>query len=227
MRTIALTLGLLSLGALWSTACATSVESEGGDEGASSSSSSGGAEGQSGSGGSRPAFDASFDPVEDDGSTGSTTDAGEPTTCADDDDPGSSENTARQLPATDDCDNNMKTVKGVLNGAVDVDFYKLSGTDKFGCGLDTEFSTSTQGVELCVYARCKNATPNAVSGCASGTLDSTSIPGMKGCCATAGKATPRWDCSGITDNDSADFVLRVKRAAGGDACRSYSFAYRF
>jgi hypothetical protein len=226
-RTVAGLLGLLALGGALSTsaACATSngeadlSNGEGEGSGKGSSSSSGSTE--------RPTFDASFaeaDPA--DANVDPTPDGGGDT-CVDNDDPGSSENVAKQLAGTDDCDNDFKTVKGVLNGAVDVDFYKMSGQDKAGCSLDTEFSSPTAGVELCVYARCKNATANAVTGCTNGVED-TSVVGMKGCCAAApNKATPEWDCSGLLDNDSADFMIRIRQAAGGDKCLPYTFSYRY
>jgi hypothetical protein len=176
----------------------------------------------------RPVFDASFAPTDpSDAGPNAAPPSGGSASCVDDNDPGGSENLAKQLPPTDDCDNSFKTVKGVLDGAVDVDFYKLSGSDKFLCSLDTEFSSGTASTEICVYARCKNATANAVSGCKQGTEDS-SVVGMKGCCAAGpGKATPSWDCSGITDNDSADFLIRIRQEAGSDKCLPYSFSYRF
>jgi hypothetical protein len=196
------------------------VEGEGNESSSSSSS------GSTSSKDDRPTFDASFAPTDQDANVDPTPDGGGDT-CVDNDDPGSAENVAKQLPAMDDCDNNFKTVKGVLNGAVDVDFYKVSGTDKAGCNLDTEFSSNTSGAEICVYARCKNATANAVTGCAQGVED-TSVIGMKGCCAAApGKATPEWDCDGITDNDSADFMIRIKPAPNTDKCLPYQFSYRF
>lgn len=224
-------LGVIALGgALFgAAACASNGDAAGSEvggekENASSSSSSSGS--TSSSSGDRPTFDASFAPEEQDANVDPTP-VGGGDTCVDNDDPGSAENVAKQLPPMDDCDNNLKTVKGVLNGAVDVDFYKVSGADKFGCSLDTEFSAATSGAEICVYARCKNATANAVTGCAAGVED-TSVIGMKGCCAaTPGKATPEWDCSGVTDNDSADFMIRIKQAAGGDKCLPYTFSYRF
>lgn len=229
-RTVAGLFGLLALGtALFaSAACATSNgdadlgPTEGEDDESSSSSSS------SGSGGtSRPAFEASIDPSQEQDANVDPTPDGGGDTCVDNDDPGASENVAKSLPNTDDCDDNFKTVKGVLNGAVDVDFYKVSGQDKAGCSVETEFSTSTSGAEICVYARCKNATANAVTGCTHGTVD-TSVVGMKGCCAAGpNKATPAWDCDGITDNDSADFVIRVRQSAGGDKCLPYTISYRY
>jgi len=177
-------------------------------------------------GGTRPAFEAGF---EDAPEPDPTPDGGD--TCIDKDDPGSSETTAKVLPNTDDCDNSIKTVKGVANGAVDVDYYKLTAEDKGSitqfCSLDTIFESPTAGLELCVYVRCKNGTPTSVSGCTGGTQKTSTI-GMPGCCAsTPSQATPKWDCAGVTDDDSADFFISTKQLAGGDKCLPYELRYRF
>jgi hypothetical protein len=174
---------------------------------------------------STPEFEAGFDESD------AGPDIGDPSPpdddqCIDKDDPGSAENTAKVLPPTDDCDNNYKTVSGVAKGAVDVDFYKLSATDKTFCSLDTDFEAQTAGTELCVYVRCQNSTADAVSGCAQGVRKTSDI-GMDGCCAAGpGKAVPEWDCDGFTDNDSADFFITV-RQINADKCLPYSFRYRY
>jgi hypothetical protein len=167
-----------------------------------------------------PAFEAGF---EDDASD-STPDGGD--TCIDDDDPGAAENVAKKLPDTDDCDNAFKTVHGVANGAVDVDFYSLSGTDKGGCVRRTMFESPTAGLELCVFLRCKKGSTNLTS-CTHGVLTESDI-GMRGCCsATPGKALPSWSCGGrFQFDDSADMFIRVRQPSG-NACVPYSFDYRY
>jgi hypothetical protein len=229
-RPVAAFFALVALGAIFaSAACgsATGTDDGVGGEGNGAESSSGAT---SSSGSSRPAFDASLPPGETGDANVDPTPEGGGDTCVDNDDPGNTEVNAKKLADTDDCDNSFKTVKGVLNGPVDIDFYKLTGNDKGGippCQKDTEFSSPSAGTELCVWARCKNATANAVTGCANGVED-TSVAGMKGCCAAApGKATPEWDCEGFTDNDSADFIIRIKHTTGANACLPYSFSYRF
>jgi hypothetical protein len=171
---------------------------------------------------SRPAFEAGFeDDDEDDGGVP----ADEVETCLDPDDPGSSENVAKTLPDTDDCDNAMKLVKGVANGPVDVDFYRLSGFDKRGCKIDAMFESATAGIELCVALRCKKGETKFDS-CAHGSL--ATVGGEKACCVMApGKALPKWSCGGATQfDDSADMTIRV-RQPNGSACLPYSFRYRF
>lgn len=177
----------------------------------------------------RPAFDASFEPTPetpDSGSGGPSGGDGGGGPCNDKDDPGATENVAKVLPATTDCDDNYKTVAGIVQSAVDVDMFKLSGTDKTLCSVETDFDLKTSNVQLCVFLKCTNGTLNPVTGCAAG-VSATSDTGMKGCCTSkAGHVTPEWDCGGITDNDSADFVIRVK-GENANACLAYQFDYRF
>ncbi|MBX3231323.1 MAG: hypothetical protein KIT84_10295 [Labilithrix sp.] len=191
--------------------------------------------------GSRPDFDPQFeqgtpDDEEADDPSKDPTPPGGADQCIDTDDPGSSPNLAKKLPDTDDCNQDILSVSGVMNGGVDVDWYSLSATDRgisfdhpVGCKLDTTFETKTAGTELCVFARCKNSTDNAVSGCAAGT-PTTAENGLKGCCGAApgnGKAIPQWDCAGFTDNDSADFFLRVRQTNNGEKCLPYKIEYRY
>lgn len=175
----------------------------------------------------RPEFEASFDPPSEAGSPeGGTPVPPGDDQCIDKDDPGSSENVATALPNTDDCDNVYKTVSGVAKGAVDVDIYKLSATDETFCSIDADFEVQTAETEMCVFARCKNSTVDAVSGCDQGVATTSDI-GMQGCCSAGpGRALPIWDCSGISDDDSADFFIRV-RQLNGNKCLPYKFRYRF
>lgn len=176
-----------------------------------------------------PGFDASIDeedpePEPWDGEDPTPPDGDQ---CLDPDDAGSSENTAKALPATDDCDNNYKVVEGIANGAVDVDFYSLSMKDKTGCVIQQDFEARPAGVEMCVYVRCQNSKPDAFKGCKEGVADTNGI-GMKGCCAAApGRAVPDWSCAkGLGMDDSADFFIRM-RQINGDQCLPYEFRYRF
>jgi hypothetical protein len=177
--------------------------------------------------GSRPGFDASFDAASPDDA--GQTDASPPPdgggTCTDTDDPGDSETVAKQLPNQDDCDNGVKNVSGVLNGVVDVDFYKLTITDKFGCSIDSSFETPTSGVEMCVFLKCVNNNPIDLKGCGGGAA--TTDIGMKGCCTKGpGKPSPNWSCSsGLDFNDSANIFVRIKQSSS--SCTPYTFSYRF
>ncbi len=216
---------VLTLGAAWLGCAGETAEPSAAEEANGTEPSTRGAGSGTGSTTSndRPPFEPTFP---DAGPAEPPPSDGGPATCVDKDDPGGAESVAKALAQTDDCDDSMKSVKGVANGPIDVDFYKLAAHDKFLCSLDTEFSSPSAGLELCVFARCQNSTANAVSGCKDGTMK-TAAGGMKGCCAaTPGKATPEWDCSGITDNDSADFYISL-RQAGGSKCLPYTLNYRY
>jgi hypothetical protein len=179
---------------------------------------------------STPAFNPQFQPTSDTTNSDPTKDptpSGGADECIDKDDPGATEALAKKLPDTDDCNNDLIEASGIANGGVDVDMYALSAKDKLFCELDTDFEGETAGTELCVFVRCQNSTANAVTGCDGGE-ETTNDIGMKGCCAAApGKATPKWDCSGLTDNDSADFFISVKETPGTNQCLPYKFKYRF
>ncbi len=146
--------------------------------------------------------------------------------CIDNGDPAPTAAGATQLPPISDCNNDMQSLTGTMKGAVDVDYYKLSASDDWGCSIDADFQAETAGTELCVFMRCKNSTVDAVTGCAQG-VPAESETGLKGCCAAApGHAVPKWDCEGWTDNDSADIQFRV-RQINGNKCLPYKVNYRF
>lgn len=186
--------------------------------------------------GDRPDFAPQFEnttaPEQKDEKKGDATpEAGGAQQCKDDDDAPGTPALAKKLPETDDCNQDMISVSGVMNGGVDADYYSLSATDKgisfshpIGCKKDSAFETKTAGTEICVFARCKNTTENTVNGCLEGT-EATSENGWKGCCGA--KAVPDLDCSGFTDNDSADFLIRIKQTNNANACLPYKFEYRF
>ncbi len=181
-----------------------------------------------------PEFEASFEEPDGGDPTKDPTPPGGGDQCIDPNDPGGAENLAKKLPDTDDCDNDYKTVEGVAAGGVDVDYYSLSATDEgpslshpAGCKLDTDFEDATSGTEICVFARCKNSTADAVTGCETGSQKTSAI-GLKGCCAAApGHAVPKWDCSGFTDDDSADFFISIKQNNNSNKCLPYKFKYRY
>jgi hypothetical protein len=178
----------------------------------------------------RPAFEAGFPESPDGGDAGTPTNPGMP--CTDPADPGSTTGTARALPETDDGDNDVKNVSGVLSTATDVDLYKLSAIDKTGSFTDNLFSLATAGVEMCVFIRCKNeavGTTTAVTACAAGTKKTDPASTWEGCCAVGpADPTPEYDCPGaLANDDSADYLIRVVPTASTKACQAYSFGYRF
>ena len=167
-----------------------------------------------------PDFEAGF-PEEDAGNTDPTPDGGD--TCVDNNDQGSSENTAKVLPDTNDAQNDPITVSGVLNGPVDVDFFKLNVSDGLGHLLQPATSIKTSGVEMCVFVKCPSGSSSNVT-CKGGGVAKKSDIGTDGCCATGpSAATPDWNCGGT--NDSATLFFRVKQTA--NKCTPYSLTYAF
>jgi hypothetical protein len=166
----------------------------------------------------RPAFEAGF---EDTGNTDPTPDGGD--TCADNNDPGSSENTAKALPDTNDAQNDEIAVNGILNGPVDVDFYKVIVSDDFGHLLQPHMQIKTSGVEMCVFVKCPSGSTASVT-CNGGGVAKKSDIGTDGCCASGpSAAAPDWNCSGA--DDSATIYFRIKQTV--NKCAPYTFSYGF
>lgn len=168
----------------------------------------------------RPDFEAGF--TEPDAATDDPTPDGGGDTCVDKNDPGSSESTAKALPDTTDGVDNKTMVTGVLNGQVDVDFYKLKVSDVSTGMLGPDLAIETAGTEMCVFVNCISAGASTVK-CSSG-VAATSAGGFKGCCAAGpNQIVPDWNCNGI--NDSAELYIRVKQTAA--KCTPYSWSYVF
>jgi hypothetical protein len=174
--------------------------------------------------GTRPDFEAGF-PDDPDSGTGT---GGDPTpdggdTCIDNGDPGGAENVAKMLPNTNDAQNTAISVSGVMNGAVDVDFYKIHVDDQSFHLLQPDIQATSSGVELCVFVKCDTTGTSNVT-CSSPAVAKKSDIGTDGCCATGpASVTPGWNCNSTTD--SATLFFRVKQTA--DKCLPYSFSYAF
>ncbi|MDB4943332.1 MAG: hypothetical protein JWP97_2866 [Labilithrix sp.] len=168
--------------------------------------------------GDRPAFEAGF---EDSGTEDPTPDGGD--VCVDNNDPGSSETTAKALPGTNDSQNDPLSVSGTLSSSVDVDFYKIQVDDTSFHLLQPAMEIKTSGVEMCVFVKCPSGSTSSVT-CQDGAVAKKSDIGTDGCCATGpSSGHPEWNCSGA--NDSAALFIRIKQTA--NACLPYTFTYAF
>lgn len=196
-------------------------------------------------GGTRPPFDAGSGDNTDpgDGDPNGKPDSGnpdpgdpdpgdpdppDPGQCVDSNDPGGTEPLAKVLADTDDNQDHDITIKGVLNGLGDVDFYKFGVSDKAFHELNTKFATPTKGVELCAWVSCKLGNIN-FKGCNLGGAEDNTLTGRKGCCVTGpGSTAPDWECKGGKLNqqdDSANVVVRVRQSV--DECTPYAWSYNF
>lgn len=154
--------------------------------------------------------------------------------CIDPDDPGGAENVAKSLPDTNDCDNSYRSVGGVADGPVDVDWYKFKATDEgwslshpISCERETDFVNETNNIELCVYATCANGAQDGVKSCSDGSSTATNALGMKGCCVKGpGQAVPKVSCASVTKDDSAVFYMSVRQVNTAQ-CLPYKFRYRY
>ncbi len=171
----------------------------------------------------RPAFEAGFPDMDGGGDGGSLVDQTPPgDTCVDNGDPGGAENTAKALPDTDDAQNTAISVNGVLNGAVDVDFYRLNVADTSFHLLQPDIQATSAGIEMCVFAKCPSGASNVT--CSAPAVAKKSDLGIDGCCGTGpSSVTPGWNCSGT--NDSAQLFIKISQTA--DKCLPYTFSYAF
>lgn len=180
---------------------------------------------------------ASPEPIENDGGTLDASfleDAGAPTPdpgdqCLDGADPGGTAPTAKVVADIDDCDSSgpgyggHPPLTGVINGKSDVDVYKFTGNDTFGCSVGPVLVSPTSNLEVCMFVSCNKGTTN-FKGCTGG-AQSTSDIGNPGCCvATPGQVQLDYSCGGFTQtDDTATFFVRVKETA--DLCLPYQLAY--
>jgi len=113
-------------------------------------------------------------------------------------------------------------VSGVLNGPVDVDFYRLNVADTSFHLLQPDIQATSAGTEMCVFVKC----PSGSSGvtCSAPAVAKKSDIGIDGCCGTGpSSVTPGWDCGGT--NDSAQLFIQISQTA--DKCLPYTFSYAF
>jgi hypothetical protein len=172
----------------------------------------------------RPDFEAGFTDMDGGSEGGNNVDPTPPggDTCVDNGDPGGAENTAKALPDTTDSQNTAISVSGVLNGAVDVDYYRLNVADTLGHLLQPDIQATSSGIEMCVFAKCPSGT-SGVS-CTAPAVAKKSDIGIDGCCATGpSSVTPSWNCGGT--NDSAQLFIKITQTA--DKCVPYTFSYAF
>lgn len=171
----------------------------------------------------RPEFEASF-PGDDGGTDQDSGPDGSGPPCNDPNDVGGSEPSAKDLGTISDTDSDGSSFTGVVKGAVDVDFYKFTGTDGYGAVVDPTLTSASSGVEMCMYVACLAGTGVDLKSCTGGAKATSGI-GNPGCCFTApGATTLDYDCAGST-SESATVFIRVKQT--GNLCLPYTASYHF
>ena len=168
------------------------------------------------------------DPPSSDPTPSGTPDGGAPSptpapACSDPSDALGTEASGRPFSTSDGIDT-ATTVKGVLNGAGDVDYYTGTVTDASFALLQPNVVNNTNGAQLCAFVKCGGGGATTVT-CSAGSTATTNENGNKGCCVSGPAVlSPSWDCSGTLD-ETATVSFRVKNT--GNACLPYSFSYVF
>ncbi len=124
------------------------------------------------------------------------------------------------------CQDQDSMLAGVLNGDVDVDWFRYRGVDSMACGFNnpsvSHTLTASDTVRLCVFAECDQGTPQFQ--CPMGSQNDNSPDGRPGCCGN-GDLTFQWNCMG-SQLETADFFVRLDQAPA-NACVDYSVTYSY
>ncbi|MBK9756142.1 MAG: hypothetical protein IPO88_22135 [Nannocystis sp.] len=124
------------------------------------------------------------------------------------------------------CMDQPANLTGVLNGDVDVDWFRFRGIDSMACGFNNPFVSevlvASDAVRVCVFAECDQGTPAFM--CPQGSQNDNSPDGRPGCCGMGNMAF-MWNCMG-SQNETADFYVRLDQAPA-DSCVDYSVDYSF
>jgi hypothetical protein len=137
--------------------------------------------------------------------------------------PHENQETAHNLGAITDDDDDGSFVCGTIRGANDVDWYTVGGKDQLGNFVDPVRNLVAQngdGGRICVYFDCNNGGTSV--NCGNATADTAPL-GQKGCCST-GSVAAKLDCGGF--DDGTQIWFRVD-SPGGLACVPYQVDYHF
>ena len=141
--------------------------------------------------------------------------------CQDMLEPNDSESTAAFVANINDCDTNQMSIQAALDGTSDVDWYRYSGSDDFGCVVDpTRSLTAQAALRLCKYAECQSGAADVT--CNDGSSPDTSPQGRSGCCHNAGFGIDL-NCPG--NDDAAEIYIRLDQ--GGASCVDYTVNYHY
>ncbi len=120
------------------------------------------------------------------------------------------------------CGGSSKTHNGVADMSGDTDWYTATASGGTLCSGDATAKVDQSNLRVCVFVKC--ASGNTTRSCTQGTNATDS--GLDGCCNTGGTAEATVQCSGLTNNQSADVYIRVDQP-GGNACTAYKLTYSY
>jgi hypothetical protein len=134
-----------------------------------------------------------------------------------------------QLPGLNDCDDEVKSVSGTIDGPNDVDWYFFKQTEDTALcqvGPARDFSQSPGGtLRLCKYVDCQTGDPPSIS-CPSGTTEDVGPAGLPGCCGSKGFDVDLgfFGCEG--SNDLLNIYMRVDELQPNvNTCNNYNINY--
>jgi len=139
--------------------------------------------------------------------------------CSDAHEPNESEAEAAALGTLTGCGGGS-SVDGMLDGAVDVDWFSYSGDDVAACIAPLRAITASAGLRLCKYAACR--TGNTTVTCLDGSTAAMSPGGLDGCCHSQGFGMTV-ACTG--GEDDATVYLSLDQAAA--ACVTYTLSFHY
>jgi hypothetical protein len=138
--------------------------------------------------------------------------------CVDDDDIGGLDS-PKPLPPIDDKDvTPRRKVIGKIKDSNDVDAFRFTGNDTTFALLEPYAKINVAGAELCLLAKCTNATTE-VTKCTKGSKRTEG--GLEGCCGSS-EASFELNCDGPV-TDTADYTIVVRSTSL--MCTSYEVEY--
>jgi hypothetical protein len=141
--------------------------------------------------------------------------------CVDFGEPNDSEMTAHDLGTIDDCDKNGATITAALHSPQDIDWFRYTATDAFGCFVDPHRALKSSGaLRLCKFAECVVGKTDV--SCKNSATPTTSPAGRAGCCHGLSFGMDV-ECEGLAD----DAFMYIRLDQGPAPCASYSLDYHY
>jgi len=129
---------------------------------------------------------------------------------------------ATDLGQITDCDTDASAVDAVMANAADVDFFRFTGQDVFGCLVDPRAAVTAPGatmVDLCMYADCGPGGTTVT--CTAGVA--VSYDTLQGCCERDAPVQIGVQCQGTAD--TADVYISVTSEVA--ACNDYRLEFHY
>lgn len=142
-----------------------------------------------------------------------------------DESPGDSEMTPKDLGDITDNDDDYFSVTNVLGGATDADWYYYDAADKFGYVAEPTLKLVSGAQRMCLFMLCANGNAAMTSvECPEGSQFAISPMLRPGCCSESSMVIKDLNCDG--QDESAHIWARIDKPAV-DACSDYEVELHF